>query len=75
MLPNFNVKGALLVKQRILSGAVIILFAAAIVLFNESFPMGLNIAIALIGHSEKTVSGVAQFDSGGAHSVCFVFAV
>lgn len=48
MLPNFNVKGALLVKQRILSGAVIILFAAAIVLFNESFPMGLNIAIVLI---------------------------
>lgn len=48
MLPNFNMKGALLVKQRILSGAVIILFAAAIVLFNESFPMGLNIAIALI---------------------------
>ena len=35
-------------KQRIISGAVIVLFAAAIVLFNQSFPVALNIAIALI---------------------------
>ena len=30
-------------KQRIISGAVIVLFAAAIVLFNQSFPVALNI--------------------------------
>lgn len=35
-------------KQRILSGAVLILFCAAIILFNQSFPMALNIAVALI---------------------------
>ena len=35
-------------KQRVLSGAVLVLFVAAIIVFNTSFPLGLNIAVALI---------------------------
>ena len=35
-------------KQRILSGAILALFFAAIVLFNQSFPLALNIVVALI---------------------------
>lgn len=35
-------------KQRILSGAILIIFLAAVVVFNRSFPMALNIAVALI---------------------------
>lgn len=35
-------------KQRILSGAILVLFFAAIVLFNQSFPLALNIVVALI---------------------------
>ncbi len=35
-------------KQRIISGAVLALFCAAIILFNSSFPLALNIAVALI---------------------------
>lgn len=35
-------------KQRILSGAVLVLFFAAIILFNQSFPLALNIVVALI---------------------------
>ena len=46
--PAIPVRGVWFVKQRIISGAVIVLFAAAIVLFNQSFPVALNIAIALI---------------------------
>ncbi len=35
-------------KQRIVSGAVLILFCAAIIVFNSSFPLALSIAVALI---------------------------
>ena len=35
-------------KQRILSGAVLVAFFAAIIVFNQSFPLALNIAVALI---------------------------
>lgn len=35
-------------KQRILSGAVLVLFCAAIIVFDTSFPLALNIAVALI---------------------------
>ena len=35
-------------RQRILSGAVLVLFFAALVVFNRSFPLGLNIVVALI---------------------------
>lgn len=35
-------------KQRILSGAILIVFLAAVVVFNHSFPLALNIAVALI---------------------------
>lgn len=35
-------------KQRILSGVVLGLFCAAIIIFNTSFPLALNIAVALI---------------------------
>lgn len=35
-------------KQRVLSGAVLVLFCAAIIVFNTSFPLALNIAVALI---------------------------
>lgn len=35
-------------KERVLSGAVLILFLAAIVLFHQSFPYALNLIIALI---------------------------
>ena len=42
-------------KQRILSGAILALFFAAIVLFNQSFPLALNIVLALI-------SGTAVFE-------------
>lgn len=35
-------------KQRVLSGAVLALFCAAIIVFNTSFPPALNIAVALI---------------------------
>lgn len=33
---------------RILSGAILILFVAAIVVFNTSFPLALNIVVAVI---------------------------
>lgn len=35
-------------KQRIISGAVLILFCAAILVFGNSFPLALNIAVGLI---------------------------
>ncbi len=35
-------------KQRILSGAILAFFFAAIVVFNQSFPLALNIVVALI---------------------------
>ncbi len=35
-------------KQRVLSGVVLTLFAAAIVVFDQIFPLALNIAVALI---------------------------
>lgn len=35
-------------KQRILSGAILAVFFAAIVVFNQSFPLALNIVVALI---------------------------
>ena len=35
-------------KQRILSDAVLVAFFAAIIVFNQSFPLALNIAVALI---------------------------
>ena len=35
-------------KTRVLSGGVLVLFIAAIVLFNHSFPLALNLALALI---------------------------
>lgn len=35
-------------KQRILSGAVLVLFCAAIIVFNTSFPLALNFAVAVI---------------------------
>lgn len=35
-------------KQRIVSGAVLVLFCAAVILFNHSFPLALNIVVALI---------------------------
>ncbi len=35
-------------KQRVVSGAVLVLFCAAIIVFNNSFPLALNIAVALI---------------------------
>lgn len=35
-------------KERVLSGVVLIVFLAAVVLFNSSFPLALNIAVALI---------------------------
>ena len=36
-------------KQRVLSGAVLVLFCAAIILFDQTFPLALNIAVAFIG--------------------------
>ena len=36
------------VKQRIISGATLIAFVAAIVIFNNSFPYALNIVLALV---------------------------
>ena len=35
-------------RQRVLSGAVLVLFFAAIVVFNRSFPLALNIVVSLI---------------------------
>lgn len=35
-------------KQRILSGAILVLFFAAVIVFNQSFPLALNIVVALI---------------------------
>lgn len=35
-------------KERIISGIVLFLFLAAVVLFNQSFPLALNIAVAII---------------------------
>ncbi len=35
-------------KQRLLSGAILIFLLAAVVFFNQSFPLALNIAVALI---------------------------
>jgi phosphatidate cytidylyltransferase len=35
-------------KQRIISGAVLIIFFAAVIFFNQSFPLALNIAVAVI---------------------------
>ena len=35
-------------KQRILSGAILVLFFAAVIVFNRSFPLALTIAVALI---------------------------
>lgn len=35
-------------KQRIVSGAVLVLFFAAVIVFNQSFPLALNIVVALI---------------------------
>lgn len=35
-------------KQRIISGAVLILFCAAIIVFGSSFPLALNLAVAII---------------------------
>lgn len=35
-------------KQRILSGAVLVLFCAAIIVFDTSFPLALSIAVAVI---------------------------
>ena len=35
-------------KQRILSGAVLVLFFAAVIVFNSSFPLALTIVVALI---------------------------
>lgn len=35
-------------KERILSGAILVVFLAAVLLFNSSFPLALNIAVALI---------------------------
>lgn len=35
-------------KQRVLSGAVLVLFFAAIIVFNSSFPLALNLVVALI---------------------------
>ncbi len=35
-------------KQRIVSGAVLVLFCAAVIVFNNSFPLALTIAVALI---------------------------
>ena len=34
--------------KRVLSGVVLALFFAAVILFNESFPLALNIVVALI---------------------------
>ncbi len=35
-------------KQRILSGAMLVLFCVAVVVFDKTFPLALNIAVALI---------------------------
>lgn len=35
-------------KQRIISGATLIAFVAAIVIFNSSFPYALNIVLSLV---------------------------
>ena len=35
-------------KQRVLSGACLVLLFAAIIVFNRSFPLALNIVVALI---------------------------
>ena len=35
-------------KQRILSGAILVLFFVAVIVFNRSFPLALTIAVALI---------------------------
>lgn len=35
-------------KQRILSGAVLVLFCVAVIVFNNTFPLALNIVVALI---------------------------
>lgn len=35
-------------KQRVVSGAVLVLFFAAVIVFNQSFPMALNIVVAFI---------------------------
>jgi phosphatidate cytidylyltransferase len=35
-------------KERIISGIALVLFLATIVMFNESFPIALNIAVALV---------------------------
>ena len=46
-------------KQRIVSGAVLVLFFAAVIVFNQSFPLALNIVVALI-------SAAAVFELGKA---------
>lgn len=45
----------LYMKQRILSGTVLVLFFAAVIIFNQSFPLALNIVVAII-------SAVAVFE-------------
>ena len=35
-------------KQRVLSGAILVVFFAAVIVFNRSFPLALNIVVALI---------------------------
>ena len=45
---NLTIQRNVFMKQRILSGAVLVAFFAAIIVFNQSFPLALNIAVALI---------------------------
>ncbi len=35
-------------KQRVLSGTILVVFLAAVIVFDQSFPLALNIAVALI---------------------------
>ena len=35
-------------RRRVLSGAVLAVFLAAIILFDQTFPLALNIAVAII---------------------------
>ena len=45
-------------KSRVVSGAALVVFLLAIVLFNQMFPLALNLAIALI-----SVMGVVEIIS------------
>lgn len=47
-LEKKNLKRDVVMKQRVLSGAILVVFFAAVIVFNRSFPLALNIVVALI---------------------------